>query len=471
MSNSLQHFWGTLQTLPHNGEPPAIKFIPNIREMKAICWLPSDQLRGDLAEHAAPKFLIIERPGADAAIAPLDNPSDKRDPLHNFFHLAWYYGSEIRKRGDPEAWNQDVVDSYSVMWFLYRRFHRTKAYSSRRFNTNKDFRNGRGEPVFPWTTDAPGIAREYPTSIEELLILGDVRARQLALLGPTHAQQLHYGLSAAARIQSLECNGTKAISNLVSTSLLARENPTELCPIAREKIEAAVIAAVLRSAKSDRDMEEFDAWLLGKSNSYVKQLSQSLGSSIGDAYCNVRQYLDESGIRAMKYLSGCIQALMRDVERCLVASGISFDRKLFAMLYYPQTYFDDLPLILLREKLEFFEGTIESLRSDDENAVSEFHTMLWFYAQLVEERRRVDRERSPSRRSRRSGLEFDMLAPSIVRDGCDMDLVIEKLVDAGQLDCPCDPPQWICLDPQSIPMPFRCDNCQSEVRLGDSQES
>ncbi|WP_152099216.1 hypothetical protein [Lacipirellula parvula] len=448
---------------------PAIKFVPNTRSVKKFRWYPEDELRCGFPEHVEPKFLLIEREGALAAIVPLDDAAAKREPLHLFFHMVWHYGREIFARENPEAWSDYANDSYSIMWFLFRRFHRTKSYSSRRFNTRKDYLNGRGEVILPWNEGDSASSRHDSKLNRELLGPGAARAMQLGVSSKKYAQKLHYGMSAAARRHPWVASDTSAGAELVRDALLARQNSPDLDDVSRSLIEERLIKALVIAAKSKRDIATFDKWLLGSGNTLAKQLSRPLKASEGDAIALVHRYLDEQGICAMKYLSPLVQALMTDVERGLDEAGVPFDRVLFRTLYYPMAYFDNLPLIFLREKLEFFEGTIESLRVRDESAVTEFHTMLWFYSRMVEERRRVDRERSPSRALRRGGAESAASTGTSPRSDIDVERLIEMLVADGTLDCECDSSEWLCLSCQAQSMSFRCKNCHLTCKFGESR--
>lgn len=467
MAGAFKQSWGTLHKLPSGGDVPAIKFVPNVLNVEQICWLPRVELRHGLPEAAVPKFFVVERRGANAAVIPVDDVTSKRDPLHNFFHMAWHFGWKIDSKENPEQWNTGRSNSYSTMWFLYRRFHRTNASPSRRFNTKKDFLNTSRELILPWED---GDGETVPSGVRrlaEFLKSGETRAVELGIENARYAQKLHYGLAAAARNLNWAGSNSDAVSQLIKNSLLIRRNDTELHSVTREKIEEELIDALMTAVKSDRDIRMFDEWLLGSSNTLAKKLSKALSVCEGSALDCVHQYLGESGIAAMKYIAPFIRTLMADLERCLDDAEIEFDRELFRMLYYPQPYFDNLPLIFLREKLEFFEGTVESLRIHDERAVGEFHAMLWFYGRMVEDRRRTDRERSVSAEVHLSVTGWETQAPSTSSEEIDVDRLVEMLRDSGELDCDCDQPQWTCSNLEVTPMVFRCRSCQSEYELGN----
>ncbi|MCA9022833.1 MAG: hypothetical protein KDA74_21940, partial [Planctomycetaceae bacterium] len=146
-------------------------------------------------------------------------------------------------------------------------------------------------------------------------------------------------------------------------------------------------------AHLDDTLEDFDDWLWGKKNSFLKQIARKKcphGKVTNDM---VRKVLIDLGWQSYIYVANCIHAQTRYFMNALRNPLNVQEKQIFEMIYQKQDYLGDFPLLLLKERIPFLKGPMLALLNghDDFDFVSTIHRLLYYYSEMAEMRRGVDR--------------------------------------------------------------------------------
>ena len=270
-------------------------------------------------------------------------------------------------------------------------FHQPTALASRP-------RPGRRAQHLPETVglNTQGLAAQgldEPWSVDRLMSEGRQAAREAGIEKPTEADRVQYGLLAAATLNPLSLPIEK-VPMLVQQALYD-EIPADK-PIDANIVQAVIertLAAVHRHL--DESADEFNKWFMGKTSSFVGQISRRKllpGGRMDQTV--VRRALLDLGIQAYPYVAGAIHAAMRLFQNAIPDPMSDAERTCFEQMHLPQPHFGNLPLVLLVERFPLIKETVWSLFQNpgDENTVGILHRLLDWYADLARSRRKADRK-------------------------------------------------------------------------------
>ena len=134
----------------------------------------------------------------------------------------------------------------------------------------------------------------------------------------------------------------------------------------------------------------FNDWFWGPHNSLVKQIAKQAGGTLDQS--TVGEAIIELGWRAHLSVAKCMEAAMLDFRRAVRPALQQSELRSFDAMFRCQAVLGGLSLVMLREKLEFFEGTIWRFAEQprDPQITSTLHRLLSFYSTMVTNRRRAD---------------------------------------------------------------------------------
>jgi hypothetical protein len=305
------------------------------------------------------------------------------------------------------------------MWFLFQRGETMQQYVTRRFNSKRDLTlrgatHDKAAVGIPWLQTNCSSTLAPRITVGKFMQHGQDYARELGVTLRNNEQTIHYALAALAWESPKQPISREESLRLLQAALFDVDHFEELDADTRDLVTGEILEVINPHVESELPPEVFDKWFLGAKNSFVKQVAQRLKGFEGSAREVVKQVLLELFFESYEYIGQCIWAVMRDFESGLDPPLNDLEQARFRLLYYPQEMLGGLPLILLRDKLEFAEGILLRLLSDpsDERAVGALHQLLVIYADAVRWRRQVDRDRS---RRRAVTLIDEVAATSPVR--------------------------------------------------------
>ena len=241
------------------------------------------------------------------------------------------------------------------------------------------------------------------------------------------------------------------------------------------EIEARIFRVIRTRIETKLESQrEFDAWFMTTQSSLVKQVAQTIEHlTYSDAVFAVTYALQKLTFKAFVRVGNCISLAMKDFADGLPEPLTAAERCCFDQLYSPQPALGNIPLIMLRDKLQFAEGVIWNvlLRPDADSGIGTFIRLLQIYGELLGPRRRIDRERA---RSAKLGpilsLNEDMDSPAAPGDVDDVELhdewtrVIDILRERYGLSCLCSRGSWKMNEPEpcggTIRLTLTCQRCQ-----------
>jgi hypothetical protein len=310
--------------------------------------------------------------------------------------------------------------------------------------------------------------------------MGRLAAQDNGVESPATAARIHYGLAGIASMSGHERLSPDEVARRIRFALFADDRTDTLDLQQAEAIEGLILETTWSHVDSDEHQRLFDLWF--HDNSFVKQVAQKVqGVPYSDARDQVNEVLLNLGFNSLWHVGSCVHALMRFVMHGLSSPLSPTELIAYEQMYAPQSYFAGLPLILLREKLEFVEGVLWRLflHPHDERAISNFHCLLGFYGHLVRANREADRLRK-ARTAEQSRNTSEAFVPDVnelprlseaEQDRKWRELILditEHLIGDGQLSCPCAKPSWryanIEVFPESVTLIFECRNCSKTAR-------
>jgi hypothetical protein len=497
--NSLPNVWGTLEV-----EATCPRSDGSLREM--LHWRPGPDLTEVDPGTLALELICFTGASGERSIWPPSDSVSSNAPFEAFLDSAWSFGFAIlRKSLDTNSKDDDaqppdedaqlyekqtqidgaeeedrkkdeaIRNSYRTSWFLYRRGEHMREATTRRFNSIKDlnaFHDNVVDHLLPWPINASTRDAGYPQSIKAMCAIGREYAISMGISEPTTAQCIHYGFAvAAAAGKPAPLKNDEEIRRRIAFAFFADSDTQETSLTEEEAIEELVIKAIWRHVESGKSSAQFDKWIQGPSNTLVKQVAHHVkGIDKGEARRRVNRVLRKLSFNAIWHVGRCVQAVMEDVRLGLSRPLSASESTAFEQMYCGAPYFACLPLILLRDKLQFIEGVLPNLLTrPDDASVGNFHELLGFYGQLVRARREADVARKEVRK-----LEIDpqrdAKTNSEVHDEVHRHVLpelIDQLVSSGKLACPCMKTCWEYLDTEvlkcSVVLHFQCKQCAANV--------
>jgi hypothetical protein len=409
--------WGNVFFPAAEQRPPSIPapFQPSAN--RQCLWLPKPDLVGVPPETGVAIVCCIS-PECMRAFRPIGGCKKPFDDYQVFFRQTWACGFPILCAQLPDSFD---LRTYRLMWFLFQKCHKTKSFIVRRFNSAIDLRvrnpssvSGAKMDLLPWPIDRWHRERGYPQSVNELLEAGGNVASQSGISNPSTSQKIHLAIAAAAELEHPETLSVDQIRKRIEHALFEiGDRPSDLTEELEEEIKQRLLEVLWRHIDSDESQSDFNEWFWGGSNSFVKQVAQGVKDvPLDDATGMAWHVLLKLGIQSYEYIGQCIQAVMHDLARGLDPPLSAEEAADFEGLYYPHESFGGLPLILLAEKLEFFEGQTNRLLTERSSRVAQgaFHRLLLYYGELVRARREADRE-SKARAKHAAAAKDSLRAP------------------------------------------------------------
>jgi hypothetical protein len=476
--------WGSVVQLGKTEFEPAPPAAYRRGSTKLYRWLPGPELSDVLPSGMALDLVCGQTALGERVFWPFDSrdPAKKqRDPFRAFLFAARQCGFAILCKHFPDRFDSHLRRSFGDMWFLFLRGQTMRPFVSRRFNTVSDLvdrRTAGPKSMLPLTW-LPATSPEAPKNPAQLMKLGEDFAADHGIRLRRASQRIHHGLAALANRDPLPPRDREASRLLVRSALFDIEADLVLPEDLRLAVEEQILSALDSHICSDKPQQHFDMWFLGHHNSFVKQVAQRLkGLNPKEARSIVKHVLLDLAFRSCEYIAQCIQAVMYDFEKGLDGTLSQGERAAFHALYYPQDAAGGLPLILLRDKLEFAEGILQLLLSDpgSEKAIGAFQYLLMMYGQLARWRRQVDRTRKQPIGRAAAPRQIDEQPEPEIRGSREeeraSDHRIIKLIDllerSGKLRCECADSEWKVIDWKptklSSSVKFGCRKCEIVTR-------
>jgi len=271
------------------------------------------------------------------------------------------------------------------MSLLFQKVRGLRQHYSRKFQSIADLnikRSGRNEGdshnVFP----------------DDLGTTFDGKGRKLAeengYNNPPMNQIIEYGLFAAAMKNPLQVSNPQEIESLLRLALYDIPQDAECHDEMKEWIEDQILAAI--ELHMDDTQEKFNQWFSSSSNTFIKQIAKKKcphGTLTNDM---VRKVLLDLGWQAYAYMAGCLNTQMKCFQNAMPEPLSGKEREIFEMIYLQQEYFNNLPLVLLQERIPFLKWPMLSVLSgrNDFAFVGTLHRLLYYYSSMIDSRRRAD---------------------------------------------------------------------------------
>src|SRR5262249_38096598 len=126
----------------------------------------------------------------------------------------------------------------------------------------------------------------------------------------------------------------------------------------------------------------------------------------------VRQVLVETCFDSFQYVGGCVSLFAQAFRQALPKPLSAEENRAFEAVYCPQPYLAGLSLVLLRERFDFLREIILEMFDNpmDEHLPGVLLRMLWYYGEMVRNRREADRvSKQRSQQRNRHGQPASML--------------------------------------------------------------
>ncbi len=288
--------------------------------------------------------------------------------------------------------------SYRMMFLLFQKMRKLNNRQQRNFRGIKDLyvkKSGRYEGgkknILPDTLGDSHDSKSHPWGIEKLKTKGEELARACGYGKPSMRQSIEYGLFAAARMNPLCIEKPQQIAGLLRIALYNEQNTFDCDPQTRDWIEGEMLHAI--SAHLYDTQEQFNEWLWGGKNSFLKQIARKKCPHGKVTNPMVRKVLMDLGWKAYYDVGNCIHTQMSCFQNALPSPLNESERKIFEMVYQNQSYLGNLPLLLLNERIPFLKAPMLAWLNgqDDFDFVGTVHQLLYYYYEMADMRRGVDR--------------------------------------------------------------------------------
>jgi hypothetical protein len=367
-------------------------------------WRPSERLAEFLPPNFAVPLTCYTGPDGLRRIVP-------RCSFEELIELGALGGLAVIH--ELKGFNKELDHSHRAMLLVhqhvrgrrYRGTHGLREHLTREFQYSRDLyvrRSGRvadGErDVLPDDIGVNHHGEGQRLTVKQLTERGRQAARQAGYCNPTSKPSIQFGLYEAAKLNPLDVKAEE-VRPLVEMALFEKEllgdaPSPELVGIVEERLLEAIH---LHGADS---RETFYEWFLGPKNSLVKQIAQQKGKPGGKlSRDDVRRVFLHLGLRAYEYLGQCVNALMRTIMHSLPELLNDDEKRLFEHMHESQSYYGNLPLAMLAERMPDIKLAVLAIWDDPQNQehVRVLHRLLSYYAEMARKRRPVD-SRSKQRR-------------------------------------------------------------------------
>lgn len=288
--------------------------------------------------------------------------------------------------------------SYRLMHLLFQLSRRMQEHLNRRFRSAdslfvpKKVRGGNlGHSLLPPGIGFNAAESGRTCSPSELIRRGREAAIRAGCRAVDEAVAVQYGLREAVRRRPLELRDGKerALIHMALFDNSGLEKP----PAGVGTIVTDRLGKLLDAHLAD-ERAPFSNWFFPGKGNLVKALAGGPRSPGGRlATDHVRHVLLDLGRQSYQYVADCHQMFWQWFRLALEKPLNPVEFHLFDKMYRPQSYFGDLPLLLLAERCGLISTIIAEIweNSSDPQLVGVMHRLLDIYAQMAPERREVDR--------------------------------------------------------------------------------
>lgn len=238
--------------------------------------------------------------------------------------------------------------------------------------------------------------------------IGCQAAKAAGIANPTPDEIAWFALYEAAKRNPLRTSDGEA-EDLMKVAFYT------LGPEGTKVDEAAIVyvAKQVRASLKDHlndSTEEFEQWIKDPKSNLITRVSKRKDCQWTKE--EVRRAMLELGWRSFKRLAECIDACMRTVASALPKRLTNKEKRLFARIYLAHQDLGRIPLVFLQDRFEVIgKAILEIWRNPgSRKAVGVLRRLIWFYAEVVANRRAGDRQykRRSSQRDENDRLAIDM---------------------------------------------------------------
>jgi hypothetical protein len=241
-----------------------------------------------------------------------------------------------------------------------------------------------------------------------LLAAGKDAAEAAGIAKPNTSDKITYGLYSLAKQFPARCapNTCDALLRLALFDLdwQASRVDDDLLAAVEERLIAALKSHI------DDDRTKFEKWFRGAGSSLIQQIAKQVKAEGGPLPREqVMSAMLELGWRSYGYVAQCVGTQMHFFRMALPSPLNDRETKLFDLIYQPQPFFANLPLLLLGPRLTLLKPAILEIMSGsgDEDIVGAIHRLLMLHSSLSMTIRKEDRARKSSRKPRNYSPDRD----------------------------------------------------------------
>jgi hypothetical protein len=388
---------GATQTLRSYGrlvyvdpQPAPVPGTPGA-SVQHVNWVPESSLLHLPEDDVVLKLSVVTKGDGSRQIVP-------RTGIRQFLSDA--VGLGLAMLYQRPSFTPEYRHSYGVMTAIFRAWSFSpRRMKSREIDRTERLRLRRSESEEESVRDVlPELELDRSeggqSDVERLLKMGQKAASRRKIPKPSVTQLILLGMFEAAR----EDENSRFLTPEISGGILRlvhlgmdsgspADDESE-----REQIREAVNQVIFRFFEKHEDdlqrrLEDFD--------SICQRVSRTLGVSRDKVRFAMMELLWES----FTYASQCVQEAMACVRACLEPALNEGESRIFAIWYEPQKWFGQLVPIVLHTRLPALSLVIPELaigEADEDHLGQELLQGLEWYSQLVENRRKADRQQKRS---------------------------------------------------------------------------
>jgi hypothetical protein len=259
-------------------------------------------------------------------------------------------------------------------------------------------------------------------------------AQEAGIANPTADQIASYGLYQAARQNPLNESDPAKIEALIRLAFFSYgSGNVRVDPTAVEYVASQVRASLVDHL--DDTTGHFNRWIEDRRSNLVSRIAKRKLCKWNRE--EVRAALVELGWRSFKSLSQCVDVFFRSFEAALPERLNVSEKKLFSQIYRSRPSLGSIPLLLLHERFDFLKPAILDTWNNpgSRRAVGILLRMIWYYAELVANRRAADRvyKQRAGSREEWGGIPLDQMF--VDDDGHLRPASRKATEDPGSSDC------------------------------------
>ncbi|HEV2972373.1 MAG TPA: hypothetical protein VGY55_20535 [Pirellulales bacterium] len=351
--------------------------------------------------------------------------------------------------GRLDSWGHHT---YCGMKLIFDAVREMREHFNRSFNFVRDLyirlpgRESRDERnVLPSDLGRTADGRGRKWSIQQLLKRGEEAATAIGITRPTTRQCISYGLLAGAQLNPLEISG-KDLQLLVRMALYdlpqGESPPREMV----DQVSDRILVAVQRHWHDGP--AKFQKWFAGPHNNFLKTIAEQPNSPGGNLPREaVRRVFLDLGIEAYVYVAGCVEAFAKWFQKALPEKLTRAELQQFEQVFMRQHYLGGLPLVLVMERSEIIRDSIVNIWENpgDRQATRVLHRQLYFYTEMIANRRAADRRFKPKGSAKGSAQKYVKQLPYEVKqiassrnDEFDLSRIIQHIRIQRGLPAHCD---------------------------------